>query len=324
MKPIRPRRQFLALGASCLATRTVLAQSGGRYVHLILPNAVGSGVDALARAFQPALSSTLETNVVVDNQPGAGGIVGLQQLVRSAPDGLALSIVSNNVVIFPSVLKSVPFRMPDDFTPIAILGTTPLVLVANPGNVAAGNAPAFIELLRSKPEALNYGSGGNGTMLHLAAAQFLDETGTKARHIPYKGVGPMVSDLIGGQIDFAVVALPSVRSQIESGRLRCIGVGSPKRIDSAPDIPTFVEQGLPDYVVEAWFGLLGPGGMKAADVRRINAAVAKAADDPAFREAMAKQGNSIRISSPEEATTTFKSNLAKYAQLVKRAGVEPT
>ena len=324
MRLTSSRRQFLALAVSCLAARSVLAQSGAKYLRLILPNAVGSGVDALARAFQPALSAALATNVVADNQPGAGGIVGLQQLARSAPDGQTLSIVSNNVVIFPSVLKSVPFAMPGDFTPIAMLGTTPLVLVVNPANVAAGNAQQFVDLLRSKPEAFNYGSGGNGTILHLAAAQFLDQTDTKARHIPYKGVGPMVSDLIGGQIDFAVVALPTVHSQIESGRLRCIGVGSPQRIDGAPDIPTFVEQGLTDYVVEAWFALLGPKGMKAAEIQRINAAVAEASGNSAFKDAMVKQGNSIQVSSAEEAAATFRSELAKYAQLVKKAGVEPT
>src|SRR4030095_8100044 len=131
------------------------------------------------------------------NQPGAGGIVGLQTLARSAPDGYTLSVVSNNVVIFPSVLKSMPFDMPGDFTPIAIIGYTPVVLVVNP-KVPAQNAKEFIALLKSKPGELNYASGGNGTILHLATEMFLDEAGVKAKHIPYNGVGPMVTHLVGG------------------------------------------------------------------------------------------------------------------------------
>ena len=157
---------------------------------------------------QPALSKALNASVVVDNQPGAGGVVGLQALARSAPDGNTLSMVSNNVVIFPSVIKSLSFDMPGDFTPIAIVGATPMVLVVNPNKVAARNAAEFIALLKSKPDGLNFASGGTGTILHLATQLFLEEAKVTAKHIPYKGVGPMISDLIGGQVEFATAALP--------------------------------------------------------------------------------------------------------------------
>jgi hypothetical protein len=165
-----------------------MAQAAGT-VKFILPNATGSGVDAITRAAQPALAKALGASVVVDNQPGAGGVVGLQALARSAPDGNTLSVVSNNVVIFPSVLKALPFDMPGDFTPIAVVGSTPMVLVVNPAKVAATNSKEFIALLKSKPGQLNFASGGNGTILHLAAEMFLDEAGVTAKHIPYKGVG---------------------------------------------------------------------------------------------------------------------------------------
>jgi len=167
------RRSILAALAAIAAGAwhvTASAQSGT--VRFILPNATGSGVDAITRAAQPALSKALNAAVVVENQPGAGGVVGLQTLARSAPDGNTLSIVSNNVVILPSVLKSVPFDMPADFTPIAVIGATPMVLVVNPAKVPATNSKEFVALLKSKPGALNFASGGNGTILHLATELF--------------------------------------------------------------------------------------------------------------------------------------------------------
>jgi tripartite-type tricarboxylate transporter receptor subunit TctC len=230
-------------------------------------------------------------------------------------------VVSNNVVIFPSVIKSLPFDMPGDFTPIAIVGSTPIVLVVNK-NVPASNARELVALLKSRPDQLNFGSGGNGTILHLTGQQFLEVSGSRARHIPYKGVGPMVTDLIGGQIEFATLALPSVQAHIASGALKAIGVGTAQRVAAAPDIPTFVEQGLPGYVVEAWFAVIGPKGLAAADVKRLHDAVVTAFNDPAVKETMARQGNTIAISTPEQAAQAFRSEMAKYAQLVKQAGLE--
>ncbi|NDZ14821.1 ABC transporter substrate-binding protein [Variovorax sp. WS11] len=308
----------LAMGAWPLAAR---AQSGT--VRFILPNATGSGVDTITRAAQPALSKAFNASVVVDNQPGAGGVVGLQALARSAPDGNTLSIVSNNVVIFPSVLKSLPFDMPGDFTPIAVVGATPMVLVVNPSKVQATNSKEFIALLKSKPGALNFASGGNGTILHLATELFLEQAGVSAKHIPYKGVGPMVTDLIGGQVEFGTAALPSVQAHIKSGALRAIGVLTAQRTPAAPEIPTFAEQGLPNFVVDAWFAVIGPKGLSPAHVKKAHDAVVAAFDDPAVREAMTKQGNTISIGTPEQAQATFRSELAKYAALVKKAGIEP-
>jgi len=323
MKSTLTRRHLFALAGTALGVAPVLAQlAGERAVRFILPNATGSGVDAITRAAQPALAKALGASVIVDNQPGAGGIVGLQALARSAPDGFTLSVVSNNVVIFPSVYKSIPFDMPGDFTPIAVCGATPVVLVVNPNKVPAKDHKEFAALLKSKPGQFNYGSGGNGTILHLTGEQYLDEIGAKANHIPYKGVGPMVTDLIGGQIDFGTLALPSVQGHIKSGALRAIGVGSAQRTPAAPDIPTFVEQGLPGYVVEAWFGVLGPKGMSAADLKRVHDALVAAFADPAVKDAMAKQGNTINVSTSEFAQGYFRSEKDKYAKLVKKAGIE--
>jgi tripartite-type tricarboxylate transporter receptor subunit TctC len=314
-------RRALIAGA-ITATLAAPAWAQERTIKFILPNATGSGVDAITRAAQPALAKALGATVIVDNQPGAGGIVGLQALAKSAPDGMTLSVVSNNVVIFPSVYKSIPFDMPGDFTPIAVVGATPIVLVVNPAKVPAKDHKEFAALLKSKPGQFNYGSGGNGTILHLTGEQYVGEIGAEAKHIPYKGVGPMVTDLIGGQIDFATLALPSVQQHIKSGALRAIGMGGAQRSPAAPEIPTIAEQGLPSYVVDAWFGVIGPKGMAAGDVKRVHDAVVAAFGDPAVKEAMTKQGNTINVSTVEFAQQYFRSEKDKYAKLVKKAGIE--
>lgn len=310
---------------ACGATFTPLhAQTNSGVVKLILPNAVGSGVDAIARAAQPALAKALGASaVVIDNQPGAGGVLGLQNLTRSAPDGSTLSVVSNNVVILPSVLKSIPFDMPGDFTPIALVGSTPMVLVVNPARVPATGSRDFIALLKSKPGQLNFGSGGNGTILHLATELFLEAAGASAKHIPYKGVGPMVADLIGGQVEFAVAALPSVQGQIKSGLLRAIGVLTPQRSPAAPEIPTLAEQGLANFAVDAWLAVLGPKNMGPEVVKKAHDAVAAAFSDTSVREVLAKQGTTIQVSTPEQAQAVFRTELSKYAALVKKVGLQP-
>jgi tripartite-type tricarboxylate transporter receptor subunit TctC len=314
------RRAFITtLLAATAAPRAFAANA----VKLILPNAAGSGVDAITRAAQNGLAQALGAPVVIDNQPGAGGVIGLQNLARSTPDGSTLAIVSNNVVIFPSVLQSLPFDMPGDFTPIAIIGFTPMVLVANPAKMPAKDAKEFFALLKAKPGAYNYGSGGNGTILHLASELVLEAAGVTASHIPYKGVGPMLTDLLAGQIDFATAALPSVQGHIKSGQLHPIGTLTPSRSPAAPDIPTFAEQGLKDFSVEAWFALIGPKNLPRAEVTKAHDAVVAAFNDPQVKEAMARQGNTIAISTPEEAQAAFRRELAKYAEIVKKVGLKP-
>ena len=320
---ITRRSALAALASSAVAWPGLSLAQADRPVKFILPNATGSGVDAITRAAAPALGKALGTSVVVENQAGASGVIGLQALAKNPPDGNTLSVVSNNVVIFPSVIKNLPFEMPGDFTPIAVVGATPLVLVANPQKVAASNSRDFIAALRAKPDGYNFGSGGTGTILHLAAEMFVDEARVKARHIPYKGVGPMVTDLLGGQIDFAVLALPSVQQHIKSGALKAVGMCGDKRSAAAPDILTFVEQGLPTYVIDAWFGVLGPKGMSAAAVKKVNDALVQAFNDPAVKETMAKQGNTIAISTPEHAQRAFRSEMERFAALVKKVGIEP-
>jgi tripartite-type tricarboxylate transporter receptor subunit TctC len=316
------RRQTLAGLAAALAAPTGAWAQSDRVVKFILPVSAGSGVDGIARASSQALSKALGQAVVIENQPGAGGVVGTAAMIKSAPDGLTLSMVSNNHVIYPSVLKSLPFDPVADITPIAVIGATPLVLVVNP-KVPARDMKELVALFKANPGKYNYASSGNGTILHLAPEMFKDVTKTFVTHIPYRGVAPMVQDIISGQVDMGVLALPSAQAHIKAGTMRAICVSAPARIPAAPDIPTSTEQGYPGYMVEGWIAVIGPKGLPAEQVKRINAAVVAAFSTPEVRESMARQGNTINISTPEFALAHFKSEMVKYAGLVKKAGVVP-
>jgi tripartite-type tricarboxylate transporter receptor subunit TctC len=320
------RRALLASGAALAVdgiSPALAQQATGRTIQFILPVAAASGVDTITRTAQNELQKALGATIVINNQPGAGGVIGTQQMIRSAPDGLTLSVVSNNHVIYPSVLKSVPFDPIADITPIAMLGATPLVLVVNPAKIDVKTAQDLTALIKSKPDSYNYGSSGNGTILHLAAAMYVDQAGVKMTHVPYKGVGPLLNDLIGGQVDMAVLAYPSIMSHLKSGALRPIGVCTAQRLAAVPDLPTFVEQGMPNYVVEGWIAVIGPAKLPADEIKRIHAAFVTAFSSDDVTAAMAKQANSINVLSPERTAEFMKSEFAKYAAIVKKIGLEP-
>jgi tripartite-type tricarboxylate transporter receptor subunit TctC len=310
------------IGGAALAQVPAEGAVTDKPLRLILPVGAGSGVDTIMRAVTPALSKALGGQpVVIENLPGAGGITGTTTLVKSAPDGLTLGVVSNNHVVNPSVYKKMPFDSLQDITPIMVAGATPFAVVVNPSKLPAKNVKELVSLLKAKPDVYNYASSGNGTILHLGAEMFVDEAGVVMRHIPYKGVGPMVADLIGGQVDLGVLSLPSIQGHLKSGALRAIGVGSTHRVPVAPDMPTIAEQGLPDYAIEGWFAVVGPARLPPAQVRRFHAAFAAAFAAPEVREAMAKQGNVINPTTPEAAAAFFRSEQERYAKLVKKAGI---
>jgi tripartite-type tricarboxylate transporter receptor subunit TctC len=320
------RRDILGFGLalSLGMPLAVQAQSGDRPIRFILPVSAGSGVDTILRASSQALTVALKHPVVIENQPGAGGITGTTTLVKSPPDGFTLGVVSNNHVIFPSVYKSLPFDAIADVTPITVLGTTPLALVVNPRKLPVKSARELVALLKANPDKYNYGSSGNGTILHLATAMFVDEAGVKVQHVPYKGSGPLIADLIGGQVDMAMIAVPAIQAHLKSQAMVAVGVGGATRTPSLPDVPTIAEQGLPNCVVDGWFGVIGPAKMAAADVTRIHDAFVAAMATPEVREAMLKQGNVIAPSTPEAAAAFFRSEKTKYERIVKSAGVTVT
>jgi len=260
---------------------------------------------------------------VIENLPGAGGITGTSAIVQAAPDGSTIGVVSNNHAVNPSVFKKMPYDSLADITPISVVGATPFVLVVNPTKLPAKNAKELQALLKAKPGGYNYASSGNGTIIHLGGAMFVDAADVNVLHIPYKGVGPMVADLIGGQVDFGVVALPAVQGHLKSGALRAIGIMGKSRVASLPELPTIAEQGFPEVDVAGWFAVVGPKGLPAAEVKRLHEAVVAAFAMPEAVQAMARQENIIAPSTPEAAVQFFRNEQERYARLVKKANIAP-
>jgi len=298
------------------------AQPSQRPMRVILPVSAGSGVDAIVRAATNALSRSLGQPVVVENLPGAGGVTGTLAIVRSAPDGATIGVVSNNHVTNPSVFKSLPFDSVADITPIAVIGSTPFVLVVNPAKLPATNVKELVALLKARPGEYNYASSGNGTIIHFAGAMFAQEAGVDIKHIPYKGMGPMVTDLLGGQVDLGVAALPTVQGYLKTGALRAIGIGGQVRTPAAPAIPTLAEQGLANYDVAGWFAVVGPARLPLAEVKRIHDAFVAAFTSPEVQEAMARQGNDIKVGTPEAASRFFREEIEKYGKLARTIGIQ--
>jgi len=317
------RRTLLAAAAALLtaASGAAHAQSSSP-LRVILPVSAGSGVDTIMRAAQADLSKALGGQpIVIENMPGAGGITGTAALVKAAPDGNTIAVVSNNHAVNPSVYKKLPYDSLKDITPISVIGSTPLVLVVNPTKLPVKNAKELQALLKANPGTYNFASSGNGTIIHLAGEMFVEAAGVDAKHIPYKGVGPQLTDLMGGQVDFGVVALPAVQGHLKSGALRAIGVMGKSRVASLPDLPTIAEQGFPDVDVAGWFAVIGPAKMPPAQVKRIHDAFVAAFSAPDVKATMAKQENVIAPTTPEEATRFFASEEDRYAKLVKKANV---
>ena len=319
--PTHSRRRALAWGATALAAPGLaLAQLGDKPLRIILPLSAGSGADGAIRAISTSLAKALGQPVVIENLPGAGGITGTTQLVRAPKDGSVIGVVSNNHVVNPSVYKNIPFDSIEDITPVTIIGATPFVLVAHPA-VPARNVKELIALAKAKPGVLNYGSSGNGTILHLGAAMFVEQAQVDIKHIPYKGMGPLMNDILGGQVQLGVVAVAPAAAHIKAGTLRALGVSTAARVPSLPDVPTIAEQGLPRYELDGWIAAVAPAGIPKAEVARLHAGFRNALAMPEARDALIAQGYEIKLSAPEASTAFMRSELARMAQVVKNAHV---
>jgi tripartite-type tricarboxylate transporter receptor subunit TctC len=321
MSKRRTALTIAAFGLSCCAFP--LQAASDKPLRVILPVSAGSGVDAIVRAMGPQLNKALGQSVVVENMPGAGGITGTSAIVKAPADGSTIGVLSNNHVINPSVFKSLPYDTLADVTPIMVAGSTPFVLVVNPTKLPARNMKELVALLKAKPGGYNYASSGNGTIIHLAGALFAEEAGVDINHVPYKGTGPMVSDLIGGHVDLGVVAVPAVQGHLKSGALRAIGIGTEKRIPQLPDVPTMAEQGMPNWVIGGWFTVVGPPKLPPAEVKRIHAGFTTALGTQEVKDAMAAQGNIISPTTPEGAAQYMRAEQERYARIVKKIGLKP-
>lgn len=286
---------------------------------MIVPLAAGSTVDAVARALGPGLGRATGHPVVVENIVGAGGIPGTSQIVKAPKDGLTLGMLSSNHVINPGIYKSIPYDSLKDITPISVLATVPLVLVVNP-KLPVKTVPELLAYAKAHPGTLNYGSAGNGSTLHLAGELMFTETGIDMKHVPYRGTGPLVTDLVGGQVQLGFVSISQVAPQIKAGGLRALAISTSTRSPALPDVPTMVETGAPNYSFDAWIALVGPAGMPKSMVEAYAAAVRTAMDSPEAKTAIAGQGLMVLDKGPDVASGFFQSELLKHQKLVKQSG----
>ncbi|MBS0454138.1 MAG: tripartite tricarboxylate transporter substrate binding protein [Proteobacteria bacterium] len=318
MNPLPSRRAVLAalLAFGCVAS--VQAQSD-KPLRMIVPLAAGSTVDAVARAIAPGFSKATGHPVVVENIVGAGGIPGTTQVTKAPKDGLTLGMISSNHVINPGIYKTIPYDSLKDITPIAVLATVPLVLVVNP-SVPVKSVKELIAYAKANPGKLNYGSAGNGSTLHLAGELLVSETGIDMKHVPYRGTGPLITDLIGGQVQLGFVSISQVGPQVKAGTLRALAVSTPARSAALPEVPTVAESGVPKYSFDAWIALIGPAGLPKSIVDSDYAAVKSAMAAPEAQGVLAAQGLTVMDTGPELAPAFFQSELTKHQKLVKQSG----
>jgi len=288
-------------------------------IHIIVTSSSGSTGDIMIRILSGPLAKSLGQPMVIENLPGSGGVTGTNKLVVAPKDGYTIALISNNHAINPNIYKSIPFDSIKDIVPISLVGSTPVVLVTNPG-VPAKNLRELIALAKAKPGTLNYGSAGNGTVLHLASELFTSDAGVDIKHIPYKGLSQMVGDLMAGQIEMGFAGVASVAGQVKAGKLRAIGVSTPTRSAVLPDVPTLAESGLPNYRFEGWLALVGPSGLPKQVIHRLNNEIKAALSLKDVQDALATQGVIPIGSTPEEAAQFIAIEMDKHNMLVKRSG----
>ena len=325
---MNPRRNALsriaggALLAACVAAPlAALAQDSTRPIRVVVTSSSGSTGDTTMRILGAALEKLLGQSVVVENVPGAGGSIGTEKVVRSPADGYTLALISNNHAINPHIIRNIPFDSEKAIAPITVIGSTPVVLVTNPA-VPAKTTGELIDLAKSRPGALNYGSAGNGTVLHLAGILLTGEARIDVKHVPYKGLPQMMADLMGGQIEMGFAGVATVAPHVKAGKLRAIAVSTATRSGVLPDVPTLAESGLPNYRLEGWLALVGPAGLPRPIVDRLHKAVTAALAQKDVREALAAQGVSLTGSTPEAASQFIQGEMRKHALLMQRSGLK--
>ena len=327
LEQVPPRRTWcsmLARGLMWLAAAGAMTSASAqmypsRPISVIVPGATGTVVDITARLLSQQMSKSMGQPMLVENHPAAGGVPGSEKLVRAAKDGHVIGVVSNTYAISPSVFKPMSFDSVKDIAPISVLASTPLVLVVNPA-LAAKDARELVGLAKSRPGALNYGSMGNSSVLHLAGVLFNAEGGVDIKHIPYTSFAQLVSDLIGGQIEMGFAGVASVAGHIKTGKLRAIGVSTRSRSAILPDVPTLAESGLPDYSFDGWLAMIAPAGTPKPVLERLNLEVKAALATKEVQDTLAAQGVMIVGSSAEAATEFVQREIAKHAELIRRSG----
>ncbi|MFC7738088.1 Bug family tripartite tricarboxylate transporter substrate binding protein [Roseomonas sp. GCM10028921] len=316
-----PRRGLPALAALPFLPRAARAQTQpDGPVTVIVPYTAGTGPDILARLVGPWLQPRLGQPVVVDNRAGASGLIGTQVVARAAPDGRTLMMQPNTFVMNASLFAQVPYDPVAGFTPIALLTRGELALVVNP-EVPARDARAFAELARARPGAIDYASPGNGTPQHLGMALFALTAKVELTHIPYRGSAPAIQDLLGRRVAAMVLPVHTALPLVQAGQIRMLAVAGERRAASAPDVPTLLEAGFPGVQADLWYGLLGPTGLPAPLVRRLNAELNAWLAEASTREALSAQGMIPSPTTPEAFSELIGQDYARWAAVIRDAKI---
>jgi tripartite-type tricarboxylate transporter receptor subunit TctC len=328
-KPHPTRRRTWLAGAAAATLLAGLVNSAyaqdawpNKPIRLIVPFTPGGVTDTSGRVIADFLGKRLGQQVIVDNKPGASGNIGTAMAAGAAPDGYTLVLAfDGTMVINPHVFPKVPFDTLKDFAPVGKIGDAVLILVANPG-LAARNLQEVIALSKSQAGGLPYGTSGTGGTPHIAGELLRLRSGAVLEHVPYKGGGQALTDVLGGSIPLVYTAVAGAQGHVKSGKLKAIAVSSAQRSPALPDVPTFVESGVSDFVVNSWVGLLAPARTPAAIVKRLNAELNAVLADPAAREKLATLGIEPAPGTPEQFTDEMRRDLSRYGPVVKAAGIK--
>jgi tripartite-type tricarboxylate transporter receptor subunit TctC len=310
-----------ALVILCASPLIALAQEWpNKPITFINPFPAGGGTDAFARPLAAQLTEQLGKQVLIDNRGGAGGTVGASVAAKAAPDGYTWFVGASHHTIAPSMYKNLDYDIEKNFIPVAMIANVPQVLVVNPSRVSARNAKEFEQLMKKNPGKYNYASAGSGTVHHLAGELYKIQTGTFITHIPYRGAGPAMNDLLAGQIDLEFDGLATSAPQINAGKLVAIAVASNKRSSAIPNVPTFQEAGLPDYLVSTWYSLFAPAGTPKPIVDKMIVEVQKALNTPKMKAIWEKNGSDTPNLTGDAFGKLVSADIARWSAVVKKSG----
>ena len=288
-------------------------------VRLIVPFSPGGGTDIIARTLGQKLSETFGQQFIVDNRPGAGGTIGAEATVRATPDGYTMCLVSASYTANPALYK-LPYDPVNGIAPISLLAVGPLIVVASP-SLKANDLKELIALARAKPDTVTYGSTGVGSLAHLVGALLDQKTGVRTVHVPYKGAGPGIADLLAGNINLGYYTAVAVLPHVKSGKLRALGVTTEKRVDAFPGVPAIGEF-VPGFAAEHWYGLWGTAGTPPKIIARVNEAVGKILQMPELRDRIIADGFAPAHSTPEEYRKRIAQDVARWIEVVKRGNIK--
>jgi tripartite-type tricarboxylate transporter receptor subunit TctC len=316
------RRSMVAAVALVSVTAAVQAQTPiTRPIRIIVPYVPGGGTDTLTRLIGPYLSEEFAQQVIIDNRPGGSSTIGTQLVAKAQPDGEVIGMIDAAFVINPSLLGALPYDTLKDFAPISLIAVSPLVLCVHP-QLPVKSVKELVALAKSRPGKIHFGSAGNGTAVHLAGEQFRSVTGTDIVHVPYKGAGQAITDLIGGQIEMAFSTQSSVKQYVSAGRLRALAITTPKRTTVMPEVMTFTEAGYPGVDAKTINGLVGPAGTPRDYIARVHRVVQKALRQPEFQAKLAELGFEQVGNTPEEFAKYIRTEIEKWGRVVKASGAK--